>query len=374
MPQGERLVGLDLLRVALVALVICHHAACAFGDAGSWYYVLEPPEGMVGVLLFAMFTAVNQSFFMSLFFFLSGYFTAPAYDRKGAATFLKDRAIRLGIPLLVYFFVLNPNVQYLARRFSGEANEGYLAWMQSDWLAATGSGPLWFVVTLLIFTCAYVAWCAVRPPATREVRAAPVPSHGQILVFVVAAGVAAFALRLAFPVGTVIFNLQLGYFALYVCFFALGVAAYRRSWLDQLDPKRVRPWFRAALALVLAMPLIFVIGGADRGADAFAGGWTWQAYAYAAWEPVLCVAISLKLLSGFMGRFRQQTPLGARASRSAYTAYIIHPFFVVVGTAWLATPAMDPLLKFAVLCPVAVAACFAVSDLVRRAPLVREVV
>jgi hypothetical protein len=169
-------------------------------------------------------------------------------------------------------------------------------------------------------------------------------------------------------------DLQLGFFALYVSFFALGVVAYRRSWLDQLDEQRVRPWFRAAVALIFLMPLIYAVGGGDGEPDAFYGGWTWQAYAYAAWEPVLCVGISLKLLSYFMSRFRQETPLGARASRSSYTAYIIHPFFVIVGTAWLASLAIDPLLEFAVLCPVAVVACFLVSDFVRRAPLVRKVV
>jgi cytochrome bd-type quinol oxidase subunit 2 len=165
-----------------------------------------------------------------------------------------------------------------------------------------------------------------------------------------------------------------------LCFYALGIVAYRRSWLDQLGPDLVRPWFLAALAFIAAMPVAVSIGSAGAGGevvgrtDPFMGGWTWQAYAYAAWEPVLCVGISLKLLAVFMSRFREETALRARASKSAYTVYIIHPFFVVVGTWWLAAAPMDPLLKFAVLSPVAVLACFAVSDLVRRAPLVRQVV
>ena len=117
--ESQRLVGLDLLRVALIALLICHHVACAIGDVGAWYYILPPPEGGVTRLLFTIFVAVNQSFFMSLFFFVSGYFTAPAYDRKGTAAFLRDRRIRLGVPLLVYFFVLNPQVEFLGQLFSG---------------------------------------------------------------------------------------------------------------------------------------------------------------------------------------------------------------------------------------------------------------
>jgi fucose 4-O-acetylase-like acetyltransferase len=380
MSSGERLVGLDLLRVALITLVICHHVACAFGDVGAWYFIIPPPEGSLALLPFTMFAAVNQSFFMSLFFFVSGYFTPPAYDRKGTAAFLKDRGIRLGIPLLVYFYLLNPSVVYLGFLFRGETSESYLTWMPQYWLPASGSGPLWFVLTLLIFTAAYALWCVARPAAAREVRVAPLPRHAQILGFVLATGVVAFLVRLVFPVRSEVFNLQLGYYPLYLCFYTLGIVAYRRSWLDQLGPGLVRPWFLAALAFIAALPVAVSIGSAGAagevgsGTDPFIGGWTWQAYAYAAWEPVLCVGISLKLLSVFMSRFREETALRARASKSAYTVYIIHPFFVVVGTWWLAAAPMDPLLKFAILSPVAVLACFAVSDLVRRAPLVRQIV
>ena len=89
---------------------------------------------------------------------------------------------------------------------------------------------------------------------------------------------------------------------------------------------------------------------------------------------MLCVGISLKLLVCFRDRLQHETPLRSRASKSAYTAYIIHPFFVVTGTWLLATAPLHPLTKFALLCATAVLATFAVSDLVRRAPLVRRVV
>ena len=41
---GGRVVYLDLLRAALVALVISHHAAVANGAQGGWYYVLPANE------------------------------------------------------------------------------------------------------------------------------------------------------------------------------------------------------------------------------------------------------------------------------------------------------------------------------------------
>ena len=41
-------------------MLVRKRSSSSVGDAGSWYYVLEPPEGMVAVLLFTMFAAVNQ--------------------------------------------------------------------------------------------------------------------------------------------------------------------------------------------------------------------------------------------------------------------------------------------------------------------------
>lgn len=45
---------------------------------------------------------------MGAFFLLAGYFIPGSYDRKGTGPFIKDRLIRLGIPMLVFYFVLNP--------------------------------------------------------------------------------------------------------------------------------------------------------------------------------------------------------------------------------------------------------------------------
>ena len=86
------------------------------------------------------------------------------------------------------------------------------------------------------------------------------------------------------------------------------------------------------------------------------------------------MGISLWLLHSFRERFDRGGPLRARAARSAYTAYIIHPFFVVVGTWLLAGLPIPVLARFGLLSAAAVLATFAVSDVVRRIPGVRHVV
>jgi hypothetical protein len=55
-----------------------------------------------------LFIFFNQAWFMGAFFLLAGYFVPGSYDKKGAGSFLKERLIRLGIPLIIWIFVLNP--------------------------------------------------------------------------------------------------------------------------------------------------------------------------------------------------------------------------------------------------------------------------
>jgi len=104
-----RLFHLDNLRVYLTILVILHHTAIAYGAVGDWP-IVDPAVDDISPIFLTFFTAVNQSYFMSAFFLLAGYFTPRSLDRKGRASFIKDRLIRLGIPLLLFTtIILNIN-------------------------------------------------------------------------------------------------------------------------------------------------------------------------------------------------------------------------------------------------------------------------
>ncbi len=106
--RRPRLFFIDNLRIGLIALVVAHHAGQAYGPTGGWWYFSEAARASV----LGAFFAVNRSFFMSLFFMLSGYFLPQSFDRK-AHGFLKDRLIRLGIPLVAFALVIIPVMMYV---------------------------------------------------------------------------------------------------------------------------------------------------------------------------------------------------------------------------------------------------------------------
>ena len=370
----ERLYYLDNLRIFLTGLVICHHTAIAFGAPGGWYYRVEEASGVVTAALLTLFVAVNQSFFMSLFFLVSAYFAAGSYERKGPTAFLKDRLLRLGIPLVVYFLLLNVSVMYLVLRFRGEIPAGYFAFLSTDLLRRTGTGPMWFVMSLLVFEMLYVA---AKPLLSRlRLSEGPraLPRNGHILLFIAVVGVIAFLVRLPFPVGWGFCNLQFAYYPLYICMYVFGMLAFRLGWLERLSSRQANLWFAVALGMIALIPVIMVLGGAlTTGVEPFNGGLHWQAYVYAALEPFLCIGISMKLLVMFRDRLNKTNGVAGAMARSAYTAYIIHPFFVVVASHMMAGVELHTLLRLAILFPAVVGSCFFVSSLIRQLPLLRRI-
>lgn len=105
--QTERLYYLDNFRTYLTALVIYHHTAVPYGGLGFWFYSskLYPPGSSITL---SAFNALNQSYFMGSFFFLSVYFSNKALKRKGAKSFLKTKFLKLGVPLVVYTLLAGP--------------------------------------------------------------------------------------------------------------------------------------------------------------------------------------------------------------------------------------------------------------------------
>jgi fucose 4-O-acetylase-like acetyltransferase len=97
----SRLFFVDNIRVLLTILVVLFHVMIIYAGTGSWYYT-EGREDFITGALGAWFITVTQAYFMGLFLLISAYFVPGSYDRKGAGRFLKDRLIRLGIPLVVY--------------------------------------------------------------------------------------------------------------------------------------------------------------------------------------------------------------------------------------------------------------------------------
>lgn len=353
---------IDHLRVAMTALVVFHHAAITYGADGGWY-LHQAPQG--SSLPLTVFVAVNQAFFMGFFFLIAGYFTPASYARKGPWRFAADRLLRLGLPLLIFGFVLDPLTVALARAHSTEAM--FAMWGQMMARGWFSSGPLWFAQALLNFSAAFMVWRALLRPAPETQR--PLPGHAAIFLSALAVGVAAFLLRLVFPVGEAVSNLQFGYFASYILLFAVGAAAARGRWLERVGHDLAVPWL-----IVSAVALAVLLGAIGlAGTSGYAGGWTVKAVIYAFFEPFFAWGVILGLLWLFRARLNTTTPWSAFLSARAYTVYIVHPPLLVAVSLALALVAAPPAAKFVVAGTLACAASLLVSSLILLVPGSRRV-
>jgi hypothetical protein len=363
----SRLAHLDAIKVLLVVGVIAMHSAITYGLDGSWY--LESYDEMAGPVVDAITAClgIGWLFGLGLFFLIAGRLTAASLERKGSARFVKERLVRLGIPLVLFTLLVSPPLEYVSYRENDGGTQAFWPFVREQvWHLAPG--PTWFLEALLAFSLGYTLLRLVRrgrrPPVWRRLRGVEVA----LVALTIAAS--AFAARLAFPIGSEQFHLQLAMFPQYVVLFALGCAAGRRGWLETIGPRLQRRLGIAGVAATAGFPLVLWAGGFFEGGaaeDRFAGGLHWQAAAGALLEGIIATCISLWAVTHFRRHEeRYFRPLIRRMAPPAYGAFIVHPP-ILVGLAFALGPLPAPAeLKFPLLLVAGVAGSFGIAALGRR--------
>ncbi|MBM3300851.1 MAG: acyltransferase family protein, partial [Deltaproteobacteria bacterium] len=295
-PRVPRLLFIDNLRIALMVLVIAYHVGLAYGP-GDWWYFQNPDRSP----MLRPFFTVNRAFFMSLFFMISGYFLPASYDRRGAGDFLKDRLLRMGIPLVVFLLVVIPVIMYAyCLNFRNYDRLPFLVYYWKLYFGWGGrppgwSGPswpdmqlghLWFVQHLLIFALCYSVWRLIRGPLPGVDREAErLPENLKIIVFILALTAVTFVVRIWYPIYK--WTAFLGFIQVSfadvprdLSFFIIGVIARYRNWFINMPKSTGIAWLAIGVA---SAALCF--GLEITGAGCFsAGGANGLSLAHCLWE------------------------------------------------------------------------------------------
>jgi hypothetical protein len=144
MPKVKsRNLALDRARTFLTLVVLFHHAVIPYT-----YFGHTDPKSWIG---FDMVVLATDSFFMAMFFFLSGLFVWPGLGHKSPGIFLRDRLLRLGLPFAIAAFTVIP-VAYYAISLRQHPEIGFSEfWWKMVTIGPWPSGPIWFVWVLLAF-------------------------------------------------------------------------------------------------------------------------------------------------------------------------------------------------------------------------------
>jgi glucan biosynthesis protein C len=379
--RSARLPGLDAARALAVGLVIGVHALLPFMQTPvGWAIRDQPRHQLVDLTVW-----VTRSFVIPAFFWLSGFLSRAAVERRGLADFARQRLVRVGIPFLL---LLWPNSLALGALWdTGRALQPRPAVSaQLPQLRGTGLavslGHLWFLYYLLLVSAGALAVALVSRAAKRALAGAgrgpggagagntdrwwwlvgPLALVLPLSALLASAGKLQLDTPLSFAVDPVI-ALAFG------LFFAWGWRAQGRP--EELAALGRRPW----VCLALAFPLLGLIvpslrDSAAAPATAAAGGPPLLALAASAAFSVLTTAAFIGLCLRLVTRRRPAVEFLARAS---YFCYLVHlPLLVALQIALAGRTGPASLKLGAALgctlavCLAAYAAFAALADRLRR--------
>lgn len=366
---SSRLYYIDNIRVFLTALVVLFHLISTYGAPGKWYYVESVPESLV-IIPMSIFIATNQAFFMGMFFMVSSFFLLPSLNRKGTQLFIRQRLLRLGIPLIVFYFFLGPLSCFI--------RDKYIYGMDASLVTYTYNpdiwyfGPMWFVEALLIFT--FLFFLVQRMISNVKLK---FPGTGKILLFALVIALLQFIMRIWLPARWAIpyTNLRITFFIQYIALFIVGLIACQNHWFENIKTGISWRWFAFAQGLILiGFPLLFIAGGGiSMGEARFLGGFYWQNLAYCIWEQLVAVSMIYGLLGIFKSFFNKQGRLSKKISDGAYGVYVMHPPLLIFISFLFLGWHVPGLTKFLALAPVALFICFLTAWLIKQIPGVKQI-
>eukprot|EP01084_Bolivina_argentea_P300630 518442_1 len=221
--KRTRLNYLDNLKSLLTSIVVIHHITCSFCGNG-WSYMIGSYYNPF-LILSGSLTSIDQSYFMCLFFFISGYFTPISFKKKGRQRFLYDKFYRLGIPFLFYFFVLGPIHNLLINKvFIKNGNTKSASWYQPD------PGPCWFLGWLLLFN---VCYCIMDQQISYYEK--KLPSTMKLILYGLVFGFIQLIVIILLSNGSFIFMpISVGSLPFDILFFISGTLAKRNGWLKTI--------------------------------------------------------------------------------------------------------------------------------------------
>ncbi|KAH6386477.1 hypothetical protein HBI60_218540 [Parastagonospora nodorum] len=240
---------IDNLRTFLTTLVVFHHAALAYGGTGSFGY-RSPYHSPGSSIALTAFNVLNQTFFMALFFLLSGYFSSIAARKRNRLTFVLEKLKRLGVSTLIYSLFGKGIIRAIvAYRVNGTGWDGVKKEILAGVKGTRGAGgPTWFTALLLVFDVLYTIGmpkhCVSVPvkeqqpliARAQDTQATPKHQYGpmrasHVFLGLSLAGMSSFLVRLRYPFGHIFvpLSLNLGYLPQYILYYCTGIYIQRRG-------------------------------------------------------------------------------------------------------------------------------------------------
>lgn len=366
---STRRFDLDWLRVFGILAVFVFHS-CRFFDLGDWH--VKNPTTYLGVDIWISFMG---SWLMPLMFLISGASVYYALSTRGSGTFIKDKVLRLFVPLAAGAFTHVAVQVYLERishhQFTGTFFDflphyfdglygfgGNFAWMGLH---------LWYLLVLFVFSLALLPlfrWLKVGGGRRVLDRAGDFLAKPATIYL---PGLLPALLRSALDPDTFLGRGDFGGWSLliYLVFFVYGFVIISHAGVQQRLLQLRSASLAAGMALVAGLIALYAVWG-----DVAYGTPQYvvvnSAYAFLSWSWLLAIV-------GFgLKYFTRSTPFLKYASEAVLPFYILHQtVLIVVGYFVVQWPIPD-LVKWLIIAPTSFAIIVALYEFaVRRVNVLR---
>lgn len=365
----ERLHGLDAVRAIALTLGVVLHAALSFLPGPPFWLVADSDRSLTLALVFYVIHLCR----MTTFFLIAGYFGRMLIERSGPSGFWKDRAMRIGIPLVVGWCVLFSAMiaVVIAIVSSGGTLPKPPPGMRTPSMSLDGFPliHLWFLYLLLLFYPAVLAarWLA----ATLQIERAMQSADAVVRVLIGPLG----PLLLVLPAGLSLYlhpqwlmwagipTPDVGlvpYPAALVCY---GLA-FTLGWLMQRQPRLIlrlaQHWrFNLVTALIAASVSLHLVGVVPVATLAQQDT---LKLAYAASYSLAVWSSSFALIGGGLRFLSGHSPARRYLADASYWIYLVHLPMVLALQAVMAKLPWPWFIKF----PLILAVAFALMLLTYR--------
>ena len=381
---AERIAPLDRARTFITLLVVLHHSVINYtwfgnGDRMRWL-------GFDLVVLF------NDSFFMACMFFISGLFVRDSLARRGPASFLANRAWRLGVPFLISIFVVTPIAYYpsfLRYHLPGTTDFNFFHfWWRMLTIGPWPSGSAWFLwVLLTLGAIATLLWAAAprviealgqRIDAMRD---RPMTAFVVFLIFSILVYLPMHLIfgdsswlepgHYPFPIQTSRILLYAGYFFIGV---GVGAASLRSGVLAENGAlvMRWRVWLAFAFAFYGAILLLVYVH--HNGLADFNSPPLWWRTAYGLAFAMFSAAMTFTVPAVFLRFARSSLWLLDTMRPSAYGIYLLHFIFLIWMQYIVFDPAFPAFVKFAIVFTGTLSMSWVLTVLLRKIPVVARTI
>ena len=364
--MGERLYGLDWLRIGAFALLILYHIGMFFVP-WDWHIKAEPVLPWLESLMLA-----TSPWRLSLLFLVSGVASAFLLDRERPARFAGSRTVRLLLPLIVAMALFVPPQPWVELSVKHGYTQPYWQFWTEDYfrfeklsgLDLPTWNHLWFVAYLWVYSLLFAGAAASTGPAARTtIRRAGEWLLGSWRVLVLPLVALALLRSLLFPIFPETHGLLDDWYnhAAYLLVFAIGVllahsSVIRAAFIAWRVPAAVVGL--VGYAGYAGLNILYPEGGPEPSEAVYVAFRTFRAIE--AWGAIVA-------LVGFaLGWKVGDSPARRYLTEAVFPYYIVHQTIIVLVAWWLRPLALGNGPIFAILLAATMVGCAIAYELARR--------